>query len=131
MTTDEKREEVPDYVRDDCQSSRTEFEAYQPAAEPSLWRQFKSQATTKDGWWGGANFNWAAMCMPTFLVKKEQRHTPFYGLNSRVPILLAAVMGFQHALAMISGRVAVGIDRRTKSQTYTQIFGKKVSSRLY
>ncbi|KAI8149983.1 permease family-domain-containing protein [Fennellomyces sp. T-0311] len=45
------------------------------------------------------------MCLPSVFVKKEERHTPFWGLNSRLPLGLAAVMGFQHALAMVSGVV--------------------------
>ncbi|KAI9499003.1 permease family-domain-containing protein [Zychaea mexicana] len=84
-------------------SSRTEFEAYKPKPEPDLWTLFKSQVTTKEGWWG--DFEWFNMCMPTMFVKKEKRHTPFWGLNSRLPLGLAAVMGFQHALAMVSGVV--------------------------
>ncbi|KAI7859300.1 permease family-domain-containing protein [Circinella umbellata] len=84
-------------------SSKTEFEAYQPAPEPKLWEVFKSQVTTKEGWWG--DFDWFPMCMPSMFVKKEKRHTPFWGLNSRLPLGLAAIMGFQHALAMISGVV--------------------------
>ncbi|KAI9313156.1 permease family-domain-containing protein [Dichotomocladium elegans] len=69
----------------------------------SLWSIVRSQVTTKEGWWG--DFDWAPMCLPWMFVKKEQRHTPFWGLNSRLPLGLAAIMGFQHSLAMVSGVV--------------------------
>lgn len=72
-------------------SSRTEFEAYKPAPEPKLWKLIGEQVTTREGWFG--NFDWKAMCMPTVFVKKEKRQTPFWGLNSKLPLSLAAVMG--------------------------------------
>ncbi|CDH51764.1 purine permease [Lichtheimia corymbifera JMRC:FSU:9682] len=82
---------------------RNEFEAYQSPEPPNLWKVFKSQVTTREGWWG--DFDWMSMCLPSVFVKKEKRHTPFWGLNSRLPLGLAAVMGFQHSLAMVSGVV--------------------------
>lgn len=82
---------------------RNEFEAYQSPEPPNLWKVFKSQVTTREGWWG--DFDWMSMCLPSVFVKKEKRHTPFWGLNSRLPLGLAAVMGFQHSLAMVSGTI--------------------------
>lgn len=84
---------------------RNEFEAYQSPKTPNLWKVFKSQVTTREGWWG--DFDWMSMCMPSVFVKKEKRHTPFWGLNSRLPLGLAAVMGFQHSLAMVSGTICI------------------------
>ncbi|KAI8084293.1 permease family-domain-containing protein [Gilbertella persicaria] len=83
-------------------SSQTQFEAYAPVQQPNLWKTFKSQVGTKEGWWG--DFDWISMCVPSIFLK-EKRGTPFWGLNSRLPIGLALVMGFQHSLAMVSGVV--------------------------
>lgn len=78
---------------------QNQFEAYAPADAPNLWKVFKSQVGTKEGWWG--EFDWNTMCMPSIFVK-DKKHTPFWGLNSRLPLGLALVMGFQHSLAMVN-----------------------------
>lgn len=78
--------------------AQNQFEAYAPADVPNLWKVFKSQVGTKEGWWG--EFDWNTMCMPSVFVK-DKKHTPFWGLNSRLPLGLALVMGFQHSLAMV------------------------------
>ncbi|GAN08690.1 purine permease [Mucor ambiguus] len=83
-------------------SSQTQFEAYAPVEQPNLWKVFKSQVATKEGWWG--DFDWKVMCLPSIFIK-EKKATPFWGLNSRLPLGLALVMGFQHSLAMVSGVV--------------------------
>jgi len=36
-------------------------------------------------------------------MRKERRAAPFFGLNDRMPVLLALLLGFQHALAMLAG----------------------------
>lgn len=36
-------------------------------------------------------------------MKKERRAAPFFGLNQRMPIFLALLLGFQHALSMLAG----------------------------
>lgn len=36
-------------------------------------------------------------------MKKSTRKAPFFGLNDRMPVLLALLLGFQHALAMLAG----------------------------
>lgn len=79
-------------------ASTTQFEAYAPVDPPSLWKVFKSQVGTKEGWWG--DFDWKSMCLPSIFMK-EKTKTPFWGLNSRLPLGLALVMGFQHSLAMV------------------------------
>ncbi|KAF7729357.1 hypothetical protein EC973_004613 [Apophysomyces ossiformis] len=77
--------------------SRPEFEAYKPTPPPNLWTVVKEQVKTKEGWWG--EFDWKTMCLPAFLVK-EKKHVPFWGLNSRLPLVLAIILGFQHSLAI-------------------------------
>ena len=36
-------------------------------------------------------------------MKKTRRAAPFFGLNDKMPVVLAALLGFQHALAMLAG----------------------------
>ncbi|KAI5777826.1 xanthine/uracil permease protein-like protein [Geopyxis carbonaria] len=36
-------------------------------------------------------------------MKKSRRAAPFFGLNDRMPVVLALILGFQHALAMLAG----------------------------
>lgn len=35
--------------------------------------------------------------------KKAARGPPFFGLNDEMPVILALILGFQHALAMLAG----------------------------
>ncbi|KAI8980999.1 permease family-domain-containing protein [Pilobolus umbonatus] len=82
--------------------SQPQFDAYTPAETPSIWTTFKSQVGTKEGWWG--HYSWAEMCLPSIFLKGKTK-TPFWGINSQLPLGLAIVMGFQHSLAMVSGIV--------------------------
>lgn len=36
-------------------------------------------------------------------VNRVKRPAPFFGLNDKMPVLLALLLGFQHALAMLAG----------------------------
>ncbi|OCK77851.1 purine permease [Lepidopterella palustris CBS 459.81] len=36
-------------------------------------------------------------------IKKERRAAPFFGLNDKMPVFLALLLGFQHALSMLAG----------------------------
>ncbi|KAL8699285.1 MAG: hypothetical protein Q9201_006092 [Fulgogasparrea decipioides] len=36
-------------------------------------------------------------------MRKSRRAAPFFGLNDRLPVLLALLLGFQHALSMLAG----------------------------
>lgn len=36
-------------------------------------------------------------------MKKERRAAPFFGLHDRMPVFLALLLGFQHALSMLAG----------------------------
>ncbi|KAF8656155.1 hypothetical protein AX16_002724 [Volvariella volvacea WC 439] len=66
---------------------------------------FAHKVTTRDGWLGEYDFGW--LCLPTlpFGVKRERRKTPFYALDADLPLLVAIVCGFQHALAMLAGLI--------------------------
>ena len=36
-------------------------------------------------------------------MRKSRKAAPFFGLNERMPVLLALLLGFQHALSMLAG----------------------------
>lgn len=49
------------------------------------------------------DFEWGALCLPTVPWGKSTRKMPFFGRNDETPILVAIVMGLQHAFAMLGG----------------------------
>jgi len=49
------------------------------------------------------NYDWKFLCMPTPPWKHERPLPPFYGKDDRLSLLVAIVMGAQHALAMVGG----------------------------
>jgi len=51
------------------------------------------------------DFDWKALCMPTLPWSTSTRKMPFFGRNDETPILIAAIMGLQHAFAMIGGLI--------------------------
>lgn len=58
--------------------------------------------TTKDGLIG--DYDYAFLFTPNIpFLKRQRRAAPFFSLNQSMPILLAALLGFQHALAMLAG----------------------------
>ena len=57
---------------------------------------------TKEGLIG--NYDYAFLFRPTLpFMKKSDQPPPFFGLNDRMPVVLALLLGFQHALAMLAG----------------------------
>jgi NCS2 family nucleobase:cation symporter-2 len=49
-------------------------------------------------------YDYAFLFKPNLpFMKKERRAAPFFGLNDRMPLLLALLLGFQHALSMLAG----------------------------
>ncbi|XP_057854129.2 uric acid-xanthine permease isoform X2 [Cryptomeria japonica] len=49
------------------------------------------------------NYNWGFLCTPRIVCGGKRDLLPFYGKDEKIPLLLAAVMGLQHALAMVGG----------------------------
>ena len=49
------------------------------------------------------NFDWTWLCMPRLPCFKEPEVPPFYGVHAKLPLPVAIIMGFQHALAMMGG----------------------------
>ncbi|KAF2180552.1 purine permease [Zopfia rhizophila CBS 207.26] len=65
-------------------------------------RRFAKAFTTKDGLIG--KYDYGFLFRPNLpFMKKERRAAPFFGLHDRMPVLLALLLGFQHALSMLAG----------------------------
>ncbi|KAK1574126.1 uracil-xanthine permease [Colletotrichum navitas] len=65
-------------------------------------RGARNRFFTKDGLVG--DYDYAHLFRPSLpFMKKSRRAAPFFGLNDRMPTLLALLLGFQHALAMLAG----------------------------
>ncbi|KIX05861.1 uncharacterized protein Z518_03834 [Rhinocladiella mackenziei CBS 650.93] len=57
---------------------------------------------TKQGLIG--NYDYGFLFRPNIpFLKKPRRASPFFGLNDTMPVILALLLGFQHALAMLAG----------------------------
>ena len=75
-----------------------------PGAPPRkpITQRFIKAVTTRDGLIG--SYDYAALFRPNIpFIRKGPSASPFFGLNDHMPILLAALLGFQHALAMLAG----------------------------
>ncbi|KAL4914103.1 permease family-domain-containing protein [Aspergillus aurantiobrunneus] len=58
--------------------------------------------TTKDGLVG--DYDYAFLFTPRVpFVKQKRRSAPFFGLEDKIPVILALLLGLQHALAMLAG----------------------------
>lgn len=65
-------------------------------------KSFRRQFFTKDGLIG--DYNYAYLFTPNLpFMGKGNASPPFFGLNDKMPMLLAAVLGLQHTLAMLAG----------------------------
>jgi hypothetical protein len=50
------------------------------------------------------DYDYAFLFTPKLpFTKQVRKSAPFFGLDDRVPILLALILGLQHALAMLAG----------------------------
>ncbi|OJJ50727.1 hypothetical protein ASPZODRAFT_54641 [Penicilliopsis zonata CBS 506.65] len=69
------------------------------------WQRARHALTTKEGLIG--DYDYAYLFRPEIpFLKRPMRAQPFFALNDRIPILLALLLGLQHALAMLGGIVA-------------------------
>lgn len=65
-------------------------------------RRMRKAFTTKEGLVG--TYDYAFLFRPNLpFMRRERRAAPFFGLNDRVPVILALLLGFQHSLAMLAG----------------------------
>jgi uracil-xanthine permease len=58
--------------------------------------------STKEGLIGDYDYGFLFKPQLPFM-KRARRAGPFFGLNDRMPVFLALLLGFQHALAMLAG----------------------------
>lgn len=64
--------------------------------------RFVRAFTTKEGIIG--DYDYGFLFRPNLpFMRKSRRPAPFFGLNDRMPLVLALLLGFQHALAMLAG----------------------------
>ncbi|PWZ02977.1 putative purine permease [Testicularia cyperi] len=68
------------------------------------------KVTTRHGWTG--DYSFSALCFPRLVPWKPEsklnggaQDSPFYGVQDDLPIAVAAICGFQHALAMLGGLI--------------------------
>jgi len=67
-------------------------------------RSFIRAFTTREGLIG--DYDYAFLFTPNIpFMKRPRRAAPFFGLDDRMPLLLALLLGFQHALSMLAGVV--------------------------
>ncbi|KAF3235037.1 hypothetical protein TWF128_002146 [Orbilia oligospora] len=72
---------------------------------PSLLTRLKRNFLTKDGLIG--DYDYAFLFRPNIpFMRRVRKAAPFFGLYDHMPILLAALLGFQHALAMLAGVIS-------------------------
>ncbi|CAD0017066.1 unnamed protein product, partial [Aureobasidium pullulans] len=65
-------------------------------------RRIVKAFTTKEGLVG--DYDYAFLFKPQLpFMKRARRAGPFFGLNDKMPVFLALLLGFQHALAMLAG----------------------------
>ncbi|KAI4125798.1 MAG: hypothetical protein LQ338_004078 [Usnochroma carphineum] len=56
------------------------------------------------------DYDYAFLFKPNLpFMRKSRRAAPFFGLNDRMPVLLALLLGFQHALSMLAGIITPSI----------------------
>jgi hypothetical protein len=67
-------------------------------------QRIRHACTTREGLIG--NYDYVFFFRPDLpFMKKTGARAPFFGLNDPMPVLLALVLGLQHALAMLGGIV--------------------------
>ena len=74
-----------------------------PPKKP-LHQRFVHSITTRDGLIG--SYDYGALFRPNipFLRRRgASTASPFFGLHDKMPLVLAVLLGFQHALAMLAG----------------------------
>jgi hypothetical protein len=65
-------------------------------------RRVTKKLTTRQGLLGA--YDYAFLFLPNIpFMKKPRRAAPFFGLDDKMPLVLALLLGFQHALAMLAG----------------------------
>lgn len=90
------KDDAPDRISPDTRSKQTWADTG---------RGFIKAFTTRDGLIG--DYDYAFLFKPNIpFMKRQRRAAPFFGLNEKMPVLLALLLGFQHALSMLAGIIA-------------------------
>jgi hypothetical protein len=53
------------------------------------------------------DYNWGVLCYPQLPWSKKRAPPPFYGKDEKISVLLALVMGLQHALSMVVPKLSL------------------------
>lgn len=65
-------------------------------------RNKQANERSRDGLIG--DYDYAFLFRPNLpFMKKARRASPFFGLHDKIPVVLALLLGLQHALAMLAG----------------------------
>ncbi|KAJ5095046.1 hypothetical protein N7532_007337 [Penicillium argentinense] len=68
-------------------------------------RRIVKSFTTREGLLG--DYDYAYLFTPRIpFTKQVRKSAPFFGLDDRVPVVLALILGLQHALAMLAGVIS-------------------------
>ncbi|CAC19746.1 nucleobase transmembrane transporter [Schizosaccharomyces pombe] len=94
-------------------------------------RRFVLSIFTKDFWIGDYDYSFLLPAIP--FTKQKPKSPPFFSLNAKVPVLLALLLGFQHALAMVGGvtsppRIIAASANLTTEQTNYLVSAGLISS---
>ncbi|RMZ00828.1 hypothetical protein D0862_06591 [Hortaea werneckii] len=96
MASYEVKDDHPDQIGPDTARRQTWADTGR-----SIFRSF----TTKDGLIG--NYDYAFLFTPNLpFMRRSKRAAPFFGLYDKMPLLLAILLGFQHALSMLAGVIS-------------------------
>ncbi|CAL3965149.1 unnamed protein product [Diplocarpon coronariae] len=92
-TADDGPQDLPDRIAPESSPERT-FGQH-------VWH-FTRAFTSKQGLIG--SYDYVFLFKPNLpFMKKSTRKAPFFGLQDSIPVVLALLLGFQHALAMLAG----------------------------
>ncbi|KAI2788225.1 Purine permease [Penicillium oxalicum] len=86
----------PDQIGPDHRPGRTVGDKF---------RRVVKTFTTRDGLLG--SYDYAYLFIPRLpFTKRARKSAPFFGLEDRVPVVLALILGLQHALSMLAGVIS-------------------------
>lgn len=92
-------------------------------------KRFVRKWTTKEGLLG--DYDYTYLFVPDIpFMKREPKTQPFFGLNTEMPVVLGAILGFQHALAMLAGIVTPPIIISSAANLTPELQSYLVSSSL-
>ncbi|KAF3764171.1 hypothetical protein M406DRAFT_42476 [Cryphonectria parasitica EP155] len=92
-------------------------------------RGFKQTFFTREGLVG--DYDYAFLFTPSLpFMKKRAQAAPFFGLNENLPVVLAVLLGLQHALAMLAGIIAPPIILAAAANLSTELEQYLVSTSL-